>query len=71
MCEFPNEAVIPFNLACYFCQLGDLGSAKEYLKRAFEIDRNWRLQALEDEDFKAFVGLVIGNESSEVSLLFV
>jgi len=25
---------------------------KQYLKRAFEIDPSWRLQALEDEDLK-------------------
>lgn len=50
--RFPNEPVIPFNLACYFCQLGDLETAKEYLKRAFEIDSSWRLQALEDDDLR-------------------
>jgi hypothetical protein len=27
-------------------------SAKEYLKRAFEIDPGWRLEALADEDLK-------------------
>jgi len=43
---------IRYNLACYLCQLGDLESAKGYLKRAFEIDSSWRLQALEDEDLK-------------------
>ena len=48
--KFPKEAVIKYNLACYFCQLGNLETAKNYLKRAFEIDPNWRLQALEDED---------------------
>jgi len=50
--KFPKEAVIKYNLACYFCQLGDLETAKNYLKRAFEIDLNWRMQALEDEDLK-------------------
>src|SRR6185295_16575357 len=29
--RFPDEAIIPFNLACYFCQLGELETAKEYL----------------------------------------
>jgi len=51
--KFPKQAVIKYNLACYFCQLGDLESVKKYLKRAFEIDPNWRLQALEDEDLEA------------------
>jgi tetratricopeptide (TPR) repeat protein len=50
--KFPNEALIKYNLACYFCQELDLQRAKDYLKRAFAIDPNWRLQALEDEDLK-------------------
>lgn len=50
---FPKEAAIFFNLACYDCQLKQLDSAKEYLKRAFEINPNWRLQALEDKDLKS------------------
>src|SRR5260370_30589278 len=50
--KFPKEAIIKYNLACYFCQLGNLESAREYLKRTFEINPNWRLQALEDEDLK-------------------
>ena len=32
--------------------LGDFDSAKDYLKRAFAIDPNLRLLALEDEDLK-------------------
>ncbi|SRR6266480_2512575 len=50
--KFPKEAVIPYNLGCYFCQLGDLDMAKEYLRRAFEIDPNWRIIALDDIDLK-------------------
>jgi tetratricopeptide (TPR) repeat protein len=50
--NFPSEAIIPFNLACYYCQLGDLETAKDYLRRAFEIDSHWRLAALEDQDLK-------------------
>jgi tetratricopeptide (TPR) repeat protein len=50
--KFPREAIIYYNLACYDCQLGQIPSAKQYLKQAFRIDRNWRLQALEDEDLK-------------------
>jgi hypothetical protein len=33
------------------CQAGDIQKAKYYLK-AFEIDLNWRMAALEDEDLK-------------------
>ena len=50
--KFPNEAAIKYNLACYFCQVGDIQNAKNYLKKAFEIDLNWRMAALEDEDLK-------------------
>jgi tetratricopeptide (TPR) repeat protein len=50
--RFPKEAIIKYNLACYFCQTEDLEIAKNYLKRTFEIDSNWRLQALDDEDLR-------------------
>jgi len=39
-------------LACYFCQTGDIQNAKNYLKKAFEIDPNYRIAALEDKDLK-------------------
>ena len=47
--KFPKEASIPYNLACYHCQLGEIENAKRYLKRAFEIDLNsakqrWRMK---------------------------
>lgn len=50
--RFPKEAIIPFNLACYFCQLRDLETAKDCLRRAFEIDLSWRETALEDRDLE-------------------
>ena len=50
--KFPPEAIIYYNLACYDCQLGQIASAKQYLKQAFRIDPNWISQALEDEDLK-------------------
>src|SRR5262249_4224344 len=50
--KFPNEAAIKYNLACYFCQTGNIDRAKNYLRKAFEIDLNWRMEALEDEDLK-------------------
>ena len=50
--KFPTEAAIKYNLACYFCQTGEIQNAKNYLKKAFEIDLNWRMAALEDEDLK-------------------
>ena len=30
--KFPKEAIIKYNLACYCCQLGEIESAKNYLK---------------------------------------
>jgi tetratricopeptide (TPR) repeat protein len=51
--KFPKEAIIKYNLACYECVLGNIELAKEHLKKAFEIDASWRLQALDDEDLKA------------------
>jgi tetratricopeptide (TPR) repeat protein len=50
--KFPKQAVIKYNLACYFCQLGDLETAKNYLKRAFEIAPSWRIAALDDKDLE-------------------
>jgi hypothetical protein len=49
---FPQEPVIPFNLACYACQLGDVGTAKDYLAQVFAIDPLWRQAALEDRDLE-------------------
>ena len=42
--KFPKEAAIPYNLACYHCQRGEIENAKR--------DRNWRKATLEDEDLK-------------------
>ena len=50
--KFPKEAAIKYNLACYFCQTGEIQNAKNYLRKAFEIDLNWRMAALEDEDLR-------------------
>src|SRR4030095_88246 len=50
--KFSKEAIIKYNLACYFCQMGEIETAKEYLKRTFEIDSNWRSRALDDDDLK-------------------
>lgn len=56
--RFPKELIIPYNLACYACQLGDLASARRWLDRALALSENaqqklHRLQsALEDPDLK-------------------
>src|SRR5215472_1734167 len=48
--KFPKEPIIKYNLACYCCQLGEIENAKTHLKKVFEIDSSWRMQALDDED---------------------
>lgn len=35
--QFPKEATIAYNLACYECQLGDLGKARLWLKKAYDL----------------------------------
>jgi hypothetical protein len=50
--KFPKEAIIKYNLACYFCQTEDIEAAKSYLKKTFEIDSSWRFQALDDKDLR-------------------
>ena len=47
-----REALWHFNLACYDCQLGNLEEAKERLQKAFKLDANYRLMALDDEDLQ-------------------
>ena len=50
--KFPREAAIPYNLACYYCQLGEMKTRQTLSKKAFEIDLDWRMAALEDEDLR-------------------
>ena len=50
--RLPNVAIFHYNLACYECQLGDLGLAKARLKRAFELEQGFRALALDDEDLR-------------------
>jgi tetratricopeptide (TPR) repeat protein len=56
--RFPKEIIIPYNLACYTCQLGDLPAARRWLERALALDDNaeekfQRLRAaLEDPDLQ-------------------
>jgi tetratricopeptide (TPR) repeat protein len=50
--KFPKDGIIKYNLACYFCQMGQIETAKNYLRKAFEIDPDQRVMALEDEDLE-------------------
>lgn len=55
---FPDEPLIPYNLACYACQMGRLAEAKTWLERAFRIPTDKRKadvlkrMALEDADLE-------------------
>jgi len=51
--RFPKEAIIPYNLACYDCQLGDIAPAKAFFKAALKMEPKIWQMALEDDDLKA------------------
>jgi Flp pilus assembly protein TadD len=48
--RFPEEATIPFNLACYSAVDGRTLEAKSLLSKAIELDPEFKELALEDED---------------------
>lgn len=63
--KFPEEPTIPYNLACYVCQLGKLTEAREWLKRAFAIggEKQMKLMALNDADLKPLWGEIANLEA--------
>ncbi len=52
--EFPKLSLIPYNLACYACQLGDLDEARRWLGRVLQLRSKEEVQrlALHDPDLK-------------------
>ena len=50
--RFPKNATIPYNIACYECQLGRLQEAKDWLVKEFAIgdEINIKVMALGDAD---------------------
>ena len=52
--KFPQDEAIPYNLACYKCQAGDLLEAKAWLERAYTLgdENRIRKMALNDPDLK-------------------
>jgi predicted Zn-dependent protease len=50
--KFPKESIIPYNLACYACQLGDLVVARNWLQRAVKLRGKEEIKsmALQDSD---------------------
>lgn len=51
--QFPEVALIPYNLGCYDCVDGRLDSARAHLRAAFGLDPGLLEQAAEDEDLAA------------------
>ena len=52
--KFPKEAIIPFNLSCYACQMGQLDAARQWLHRAVVIGGKQTIKrmALKDSDLE-------------------
>ena len=52
--KFPKEPTIPFNLACYACQMRQLDAARDWLKRAVAIGGKEKVigMALNDRDLE-------------------
>jgi hypothetical protein len=64
--RFVSNPIIPYNLACYACQLGDLDSARRWLSRATAVGGTQEItrMALKDADLKLLWDeLRKGNES--------
>jgi tetratricopeptide (TPR) repeat protein len=53
---FPSVWLIPYNLACYSCQLGNQTEAWEWLSDAFDLgdQKAIKLMALDDPDLEPF-----------------
>jgi len=56
--DFPDEPIVPFNLACYNCQLGKLVEARSWLHITWEVAakqntaRQWKLKAIDEPDLE-------------------
>ena len=50
--RFKKAAIIPYNLACYECQLGNREEASKYLQRAIQLDKDCRELAMNDDDLE-------------------
>lgn len=52
--KFPKEPIIPYNLACYACQLEKLDEARTWMLRAMKTGKGSEIKrmALADEDLK-------------------
>jgi tetratricopeptide (TPR) repeat protein len=52
--KFTNEHLIPYNLACYSCRLGNLKEAYQWLEKAIDLagKEDVRQMALDDSDLE-------------------
>jgi hypothetical protein len=52
--NFPKDSTIPYNLACYDAQLGNLAAARQWLDRAFQVGEKQSLQKfiMDDSDLE-------------------
>jgi tetratricopeptide (TPR) repeat protein len=52
--KFTDNHTIPYNLACYECQLGNLKEARDWLSKAIDLagKDDVRAMALEDPDLE-------------------
>jgi tetratricopeptide (TPR) repeat protein len=52
--KFPKDATIPYNLACYETQLGNLAQGKDWLEKAFALAPSGalKLESLQDPDIE-------------------
>ncbi len=48
--QFPRDSIIPYNLACYACQMGDLVAAREWLKKAAQLRGIGEIRAMAASD---------------------
>ena len=48
--KFPEESVIPYNLACYACQMGQLDVAQRWLNQAVRIGGKASVKEMAEQD---------------------
>jgi hypothetical protein len=71
--QFPDETIIPYNLACYACQRNDLPAARVWLKRAWQVaarsdgKSRWIKMALHDPDLEPLWPAIRQEYSSDVT----
>jgi len=53
--QFPDEPIVPYNLSCYACQMGQLAEARDWLDRARKLAGKEKIKqmALADRDLEA------------------